>query len=88
MFSLDIGENSNANKIQRLQQIGQAVLPALNEQGAGMSVKPEAPAVLATKLIEAMGADSNDYLEDYTTDEFKEKAAKAVRRADRGTAED
>ena len=75
---LDIGENSNANKIQRLQQIGQAVLPALNEQGAGMSVKPEAPAVLATKLIEAMGADSNDYLEDYTTDEFKEKAAKAV----------
>ena len=25
-----------------------------------------------------MGLDSNDFLEDYTTDEFKEKAAKAV----------
>ena len=43
-----------------------------------MTIKPEAPAVLATKLIEAMGLDSNDFLEDYTTDEFKEKAAKAV----------
>ena len=43
-----------------------------------MSIKTEAPAVLATKLIEALGLDSNDYLEDYTTDEFKEKAAQAV----------
>jgi hypothetical protein len=43
-----------------------------------MVIKPEAPAVLATKLIEAMGLDSNDFLEDYTADEFKEKAAKNV----------
>ena len=33
---------------------------------------------LATKLIEALGCDSNDYLEDYTTDEFKERARKAI----------
>ena len=75
---LDVGENSNVNMIQKFQQVGSAILPALNEQGAGMTIKPEAPAVLATKLIEAMGLDSNDFLEDYTTDEFKEKAAKAV----------
>jgi hypothetical protein len=75
---LDIGENSNANQIQKLQQVGSAVLPALNEAGQGMSVKPDAPAILATKMLEAMGLDSNDFLEDYTTDEFKEKAAKAV----------
>ena len=75
---LDLGENSNANLIQKYGQVGSQILPALNEQGAGMSIKPEAPAVLATKLIESMGLDSNDFLEDYTTDEFKEKAAKAI----------
>ncbi len=76
---LDIGENSNANQIQKLQQVGSAVLPALNEQGQGSVVRPEAAATLATKLIEAMGLDSNDFLEDYTTDEFKKKAAEAIK---------
>ena len=75
---LDLGENSNANLIQKFGQIGQQILPGLNEQGQGLVIKPEAPAVLATKLIEALGVDSNDFLEDYTTDEFKEKAAKAL----------
>ena len=62
---------------QKLGMIGGEVLPRLNEAGAGMAVKTEAPAVIATKMIEAMGMDSNDFLEDYTTDEFKEKAAQA-----------
>ena len=75
---LDIGENSNANKIQKLSTIGNQLLPALNKQGAGMVIKPEAPAVLATQLIEAMMLDSDDYLIDYTTDEFKSKARKAI----------
>ena len=75
---LDLGENSNANQIQKLTKVGSEILPALNEQGAGMVVKPQAPAILATKLVEAMGLDSNDFLEDYTTDEFKQKAAKSV----------
>lgn len=75
---IDIGENSNANMISKLQQVGQQVLPALNQAGAGMIVKPEAPAVLATKLIEALGLDSDSFLEDYTTDEFKQKAAQAL----------
>ena len=75
---LDLGENSNANKIQKLQKLGGEILPALNEQGQGMVIKPEAPAVLATKLIEALGIDSNDFLEDYTTPEFQERAAQAI----------
>ena len=75
---LDIGENSNANLIQKLGQIGNEILPKLNENGAGMVVKEVAPAVLATKLIESMGMDSNDFLEDYTTEEFKQKAAEAL----------
>ena len=77
---LDIGENSNANQIQKLSKIGGEVLPALNSQGVGMVIKPEAPAILATKLIEAMNLDSNDFLEDYTTDEFKQKAAQTIQK--------
>ena len=42
---LDIGENSNANTIQKLGQIGGEILPKLNEAGQGLVVKPEAPAV-------------------------------------------
>jgi len=75
---LDIGDNSNATVIGKLGKIGTEILPALNDQGAGMVIKPEAPAVLATKLIEAMNIDSNDFLEDYTTDEFKQKAEKVI----------
>ena len=75
---LDIGENSNGNQIQKLSKIGGEILPTLNKQGVGMVIKPEAPAILATKLIEAMNLDSNDFLEDYTTDEFKQKAAETI----------
>jgi len=77
---VDIGENSNLNKIQKLKSIGSEVLPALKAQGVGMVVKPEAPAMLATQLVEAMGLDSNDFLEDYTEDEFKEKAAQVMQK--------
>ena len=75
---LDIGENSNASKIAKLSKVGAEILPALQQQGAGMIVKPEAGAVLATKIMESMDIDSNDFLEDYTTNDFKEKAAKAM----------
>ena len=77
---LDIGENSNINTITKLGKVGAEILPALNQQGVGMVIKPEAPAVLATKLIEAMNLDSNDFLEDYTTDEFKQKAAEQIQK--------
>ena len=77
---LDIGENSNINTITKLGKVGAEILPALNNQGVGMVIKPEAPAVLATKLIEAMNLDSNDFLEDYTTDEFKQKAAEQIQK--------
>ena len=75
---LDIGENSNSTVINKLTKIGAEILPGLNNQGAGMVIKPEAPAVLATKLIEAMNIDSNDFLEDYTTNEFKQKAEQVI----------
>ena len=77
---LDIGENSNSTKIQKLGKIGSEILPALNQQGMGLVIKPEAAAVLATQLIESMQMDSNDYLEDYMTDEFKQKAAEEMQK--------
>ena len=77
---LDVGENSNATLINKLGKIGAEILPTLNNQGAGIVIRPEAPAVLATKLIEAMNIDSNDFLEDYTTDEFKQKAQKVIQK--------
>jgi len=75
---LDIGENSNSNKLQKLEKIGAEVLPALNSNGAGIVIRPEAPAVLATQIIESMNMDSNDFLEDYNTEEFRQRAAESV----------
>lgn len=75
---LDIGENSNSSLIGKYGRIAGEILPALQQQGAGMVIKPEAVAVLATKLIEAMDIDSNDFLEDYNTEEFKQKAAESM----------
>ena len=75
---LDIGENSNSTKIQKLGKVGAEILPALNQQGMGLVVKPSAAATLATQLIESMQLNSNDYLEDYTTEEFQKKAAEEM----------
>lgn len=75
---LDIGENSNTSMISKYSRIAAEILPALQQQGAGMVIKPEASAVLATKLIEAMDVDSNDFLVNYDTDDFKQKAAQAI----------
>ena len=75
---LDLGENSNSSKIQKLGKIGSEILPALNDKGMGLVIKPEAAAILATQLIESLNLDSNDYLEDYNTEEFKKKAAEEM----------
>lgn len=74
---LDIGENSNQTQVNKLQVLGQQILPALKEMGADMVVKPEAAALIGTRIIDNLGLNPADYLEDYTTDEFKEKAAEA-----------
>ena len=75
---VDLGDNSNASKMAKLGQVGQQVLPQLNQHGQGMIIRTDAAAVLATQLVDAMGLDPSDYFEDYTTDEFRERAAKAI----------
>ena len=75
---VDLGDNSNVSKVQKLSTVGGQVLPKLNEMGQGMVIKPEAGAILATQLVDAMGLNPADFFEDFTTDEFKERAAKAL----------
>ena len=75
---VDLGDNSNRSKVEKLNLVGGQVLPKLNEVGQGMVVRQDAGAVLATQLIDSMGLNPADFLEDYTTEEFKERAAKAV----------
>ena len=75
---VDLGDNSNNSRMQKLAQVGQNVLPTLNQHGQGMVIKEEAGAVLATQLVESMGLDPSDYFEDFTTDEFKQRAQEAV----------
>ena len=75
---VDLGDNSNTSRAQKLSQMGDLVLPKLNENGQGMVIKEDAPAVLATQLVESMGLDPSDYFEDYTTEEFKQRAQQAA----------
>ena len=75
---VDLGDNSNNSKMQKLNQVGQHVLPTLNQHGQGLVIKEEAAATLATQLVASMGLEPSDYFEDYTTDEFRERAQKAV----------
>lgn len=83
---LDLGENSNANLIAKYGQIGSQILPSLAEQGAGAVVKPTAAAAIATRVIEALGLDASDFLEDYTTDEFKAKAEEQMAQSSESAA--
>lgn len=83
---LDLGENSNANLIAKYGQIGSQILPALASSGAGAVVKPTAAAAIATRVIEALGLDASDFLEDYTTDEFKAKAEEQMTQSSESAA--
>lgn len=83
---LDLGENSNANLIAKYGQIGSQILPALASSGAGAVVKPTAAAAIATRVIEALGLDASDFLEDYTTDEFKAKAEEQMAQSSESAA--
>jgi len=71
---LDIGENSNATKVNKLSKVGAEIIPALQKQGQGMAIKPTAGVTLATQLIEALDLDSNDYIQDYKSDQFVQRA--------------
>ena len=71
---IDVGENSNSNIIKKMTMVGQQLIPALQQGGAGGVVAPEAAAKIACKTLEAMDLDPLDFLVDYTDPKFVEKA--------------
>jgi len=73
----DVGENGNSNIVKKMTLVGQQLLPALQQAGAGGVVNPEAPVKIAAKTLEALDLDPLDYLVDYTTPEFKDQAMKS-----------
>jgi len=70
----DVGENSNSNIVKKMSMVGQQLLPALIQAGAGGAVNPEAAVRIACKTLEAMDLDPLDFLVDYTAPDFKQKA--------------
>ena len=78
---LDIGENSNSSRLQKLATIGNEIIPTLSQAGMGNAVKPETPAIIAAKAIDALGMNPGDFLADYTTDEFKAQMEQSQQQA-------
>jgi hypothetical protein len=76
-IDVDVGDNSNSSKMRKMQIVGQQLIPALQQAGAGNAVNPEAAVRLATQAIEALDLDPMDYLVDYTTKDFKDMAQKS-----------
>lgn len=70
----DVGDASNQTVLQKMQMIGQTVLPALMQAGFQGAINPVAPATVAFKTIEALGEDPLDYIVDYTSEEYKASA--------------
>jgi hypothetical protein len=74
IIDADVGENGNSNLVKKMAVVGQQLLPALREAGAGAAVNPEAAVKIAAKTLEALDLDPLDYIVDYTTDEFRAQA--------------
>jgi len=73
----DVGDNSNSNIVKKMQIVGEKLIPALTQAGAGGAVNPEAAIRIACKTLEALDLDPLDYLVDYTDPKFKEAAQKS-----------
>jgi hypothetical protein len=70
----DVGENGNSNIVKKMTLVGQQLLPALMQAGAGAAINPEAAVRIACKTLEALDMDPLDFLVDYTSPEFKDQA--------------
>lgn len=85
---VDLGENSNANKREKLMAIASNLIPMLESAGQGAILKPDAVATIAYEFINAMDLKPESYLRDHTTEEFlaevqrlQEESQKAKQRA-------
>jgi len=78
--TIDVGENSNANKIAKLSRIAAEVIPSVAQTPAAMAIKPETPLVLAYAAIEAMDMDPSQFFVDYQDPQFQQQAAQALQK--------
>jgi uncharacterized spore protein YtfJ len=74
---VDVGEHSNQNTLKKMTVVGQQILPALMQAGAGAVVNPAAAAVIAAKTIEALDLDPLDFIVDFTDPKFVEQATQS-----------
>ena len=70
MIDVNVGENSNDSKLNKIQQISSQLLPALKENNMGIAIKKEAPLKLAADAMVAMGMDPTQYLKDWESQEY------------------
>ena len=78
---IDLGENSNANKRDKLLMVATQLLPLLKEGGQGMVLKPDAVANIAYDLLHSLDLKPEDYLRDHTTEEFLKEVEEANKKA-------
>jgi len=71
---VNLGENSNANKRDKLMLVASQLVPMLKESGAGSMIKPDAIANIAFDLLNTLDLKPENYLQDHTTEEFLKKA--------------
>jgi hypothetical protein len=83
---VDLGENSNANKRDKLQMLAKELIPLLNQAGAGSLMKVDAYATIANQLLTSLDLNPSDYLEDHETEEFLQKAQKQLKQKEEDAA--
>mgnify|MGYP000147167127 CR=1 FL=1 len=71
---VNLGENSNSNKRDKLMLVASQLVPMLKEAGAGSMVKPDAIATIAYDLLNTLDLKPESYLRDHTTEEFLKEA--------------
>lgn len=75
---VDLGENSNANKRDKLQLLAKDLIPLLTQSGASSLLRPDAYAVIANQLLTSLDLEPSDYLKDHTTPEFMQSTQQAL----------
>jgi len=79
---VDLGENSNANKREKLMLLASQLIPMLKESGQGAIIKPDAVANIAFDMVNSLDLKPEQYLKDHTTKEFLEEAKNAMKIAE------
>jgi len=78
---VNLGENSNSNKRDKLMLVASQLIPMLKEAGAESMIKPDAIATIAFDLLNTLDLKPENYLRDHTTEEFLKEAGEQQKAA-------